>query len=112
MKTASTSHAIRFRGRSFLAFTLAPAPPIAEWLAELDQWIANSPGFFVGNPVVLDLAGVSLSESAVGHLVKELGERGVRIMGLEGADPAVLGPQLPPVLMGGRPSGEEKPVIV
>jgi septum site-determining protein MinC len=109
VSTASPSHAIRFRGRSFLAFTLTPVPPIADWLAELDQWIGNSPGFFVGKPVVLDLAGVSLSESAIGHLVKELGERGVRIMGLEGADPALLGPQLPPVLMGGRPNAEEKP---
>jgi septum site-determining protein MinC len=106
---ASSTHAIRFRGRSFLAFTLTPVPPVAEWLAELDQWIANSPGFFVGKPVVLDLAGVNLSESAVAHLVRELGERGVRIMGLEGADPAALGPQLPPVLMGGRPGGEDKP---
>ena len=109
MSTAvSSTHAIRFRGRSLMAFTLTPVPPIAEWLAELDQWIANSPGFFVGKPVVLDLAGVNLSESAIGHLVKELSERGVRIMGLEGADPAALGPQLPPVLIGGKPSAEEK----
>jgi septum site-determining protein MinC len=107
----SSTHAIRFRGRSLMAFTLTPVPPIAEWLAELDQWIANSPGFFVGKPVVLDLAGVSLSESAIGHLVKELSERGVRTMGLEGADPAALGPQLPPVLIGGRPSAEEKPSV-
>jgi septum site-determining protein MinC len=106
---SSSTHAIRFRGRSFLAFTLTPVPPISDWLAELDQWIANSPGFFAGKAVVLDLAGVNLSESAIGHLVKELGDRDVRIMGIEGADPGALGPQLPPVLMGGRSSAEEKP---
>jgi septum site-determining protein MinC len=101
-------HPIRFRGRSFLAFTLAPTPPVAEWLTELDKSILNSPGFFVGRPVVLDLAAVTLSESAIGHLIGQLAERGIRILGLEGADPALLGPQLPPVLMGGRPGGEDK----
>jgi septum site-determining protein MinC len=105
---AQPSHPIRFRGRSFLAFTLTPTPPVAEWLAELDKSILNSPGFFVGRPVVLDLAAVTLSESAIGHLVSELGERGIRIMGFEGTDPGALGPQLPPVLTGGRPGGEER----
>jgi septum site-determining protein MinC len=83
-------------------------PPIAEWLGELDKSIANSPGFFLGRPVVLDLSAVTLSESAVGHLVSQLAERGIRIMGLEGTDPASLGPQLPPVLTGGRPGGEDR----
>jgi len=106
--TAPSSHAIRFRGRSFLAFTLTPVPPVAEWLAELDKWIGNSPGFFVGKAVVLDLAGVKLSEQAIGHLVAQLGDRGIRIMGLEGTDPEMIGPQLPPVLLGGRPGGEER----
>jgi septum site-determining protein MinC len=105
---AASPHAIRFRGRSFLAFTLTPVPPVAEWLAELDRWTGNSPGFFLGKAVVLDLAAVKLSEQAIGHLVGELGERGIRIMGLEGTDPALIGPQLPPVLLGGRPGGEEK----
>ena len=110
MDTAvSPPQAMRFRGRSFLAFTLTPVPPVAEWLAELDRWIANSPGFFLGKAVVLDLAGVKLSEQAITHLVGELGERGIRIMGLEGADPALVGSQLPPVLMGGRPGAEERP---
>ena len=30
-------------------------------------------------------------------------------MGLEGVDPAACGLKLPPVLLGGRPGGEEKP---
>ena len=110
MNTAfQPQHSIRFRGRSFMAFTLAPEPPVAEWLAQLDKWTRSSPGFFVGRPVVLDLAAVSLSESAIAHLVAELGERGIRIMGLEGADPAALGDKLPPVLLGGRPAGDDRP---
>ena len=103
-----TSHPIRFRGRSFLAFTLAPTPPIADWLTELDKSIRNSPGFFLGRPVVLDLSAVALSEAAIAHLIGELADRGIRIMGLEGADPGSLGSQLPPVLMGGRPGGEDR----
>jgi septum site-determining protein MinC len=99
---------IRFRGRSFLAFALTPEPPVADWLAELDKWVRNSQGFFTGKPVILDLAAVSLSESAIGHLIDQLAERGIRIMGLEGVDPAAVGPKLPPVLLGGRPGGEER----
>jgi septum site-determining protein MinC len=94
--------AMRFRGRSYMAFALAPEPPVAEWLAEIDEWIRNSAGFFVGRPVVLDLAAVSLSGAGVAHLVSELEARDIRIMGIEGADPAALGPGLPPVLKGGR----------
>jgi len=93
---------IRFRARSFIAFALTPEVPIADWLTDLDTWIANSPGFFVGRPVVLDLAAAGLSGSGIAHLISELGERDIRIMGVEGADPAQLGPSLPPLLNGGR----------
>ncbi len=105
---AQPQHSIRFRGRSFFAFALAPEPPVADWLAELDKWIGNSPGFFAGKAVILDLSALTLSESAIAHLVDQLSERGIRIMGLEGADPAALGPKVPPVLVGGRPGGEER----
>jgi len=91
---------MRFRGRSYMAFALAPEAPIADWLAELDTWIRSSAGFFVGRPVVLDLAGVKLSGAAVAHLVKELESRDVRIMGLEGIE--TTEPGLPPILKGGR----------
>ena len=99
---------IRFRGRSFLAFALTPEPPVADWLTELDKWTRNSPGFFAGKAVILDLAAVKLSESAIAHLIDQLSERGIRIMGLEGADPSTLGPKVPPVLLSGRPGGEER----
>ena len=93
---------MRFRGRSYMAFALAPEAPIADWLNELDTWIRSSSGFFVGRPVVLDLSGVKLSGSAIAYLIKELESRDVRIMGLEGAESVELGPGLPPVLKGGR----------
>jgi septum site-determining protein MinC len=95
--------AMRFRGRSFMAFVLTPAAPITGWLAELDKWTRNSPDFFVGRPIILDLATVALDQSEIGQLIEALGERGIRIMGLEGVDPDQLGPALPPLLKGGRP---------
>jgi septum site-determining protein MinC len=95
--------AMRFRGRSFMAFVLTPAAPITGWLAELDKWTRNSPDFFVGRPIILDLATVALDQSEMSELIAALGERGIRVMGLEGVDPEQLGATLPPLLKGGRP---------
>jgi septum site-determining protein MinC len=99
---ARPQRSMRFRGRSYMAFVLAPEPPIAEWLSGLDRWIASSAGYFVGRPVVLDLSGVTLSDAGITHLVTQLSERDIRVMGLEGAEPSQLAPGLPPVLRGGR----------
>jgi septum site-determining protein MinC len=98
---------MRFRGRSYMAFALTPEPPIVDWLAELDDWIRSSAGFFVGRPVVLDLAGVTLTSSAIAHLIAELGTRNIRIMGIEGIEADKLGPGLPPLLKGGRSASVE-----
>ena len=88
-----------------MAYSLTPQPPIADWLAELDKWARNSPGFFVGRPIVLDLAAVTLSQGAIAHLIAELSLRAIRIIGIEGAVPADLGADLPPLLKNGRPAG-------
>jgi septum site-determining protein MinC len=93
---------IRFRGRSFIAFVLSPEAPISGWLAVLDKWTRNSPGFFVGRPVVLDLAAVKLTTTEIVGLLAMLTERNIRIIGLEGVDESLLGPSLPPLLKGGR----------
>jgi len=99
--------AMRFRARSFMAFALAPEGDIADWLLELDNWIRNSAGFFVGRPVVLDLASVALEREAIARLVAELERRDIRIMGLEGVDASQLSPGLPPLLRGGRPASDD-----
>ena len=52
MPTAS-QRTMRFLGRSYMAFVLTPEGPIIEWLAQLDGWLARSPGFFGGRAVVL-----------------------------------------------------------
>ena len=95
---------IRFRGRSFVAFVLAPSPPVDGWLHELDRWIKTSPDFFTGRPTILDLAAVPPDQAAIAQLVATLGERGIRVLGCEGIDEASLGPSLPPLMKGGRPA--------
>jgi septum site-determining protein MinC len=93
---------VRLRGRSYVAFVFSPTVPIVGWLEEIDTTIARSPGFFAGKPVVLDLSGVELSEAAIAHLVQNIEQRGIRVLGLEGVDAAKLSPKLPPLLSGGR----------
>ncbi len=92
----------RFICRSYTAVVLAPQPPIIEWVAEIDQRIKDAGSFFVGPPVVLDLAAVTLSKSAIEHLVTELEQRGVRVMGIENVDPAQTGGGLPPLMRSSR----------
>jgi septum site-determining protein MinC len=97
-----SNRAIRIIGRSYLAFVLTPEAPIVGWLTEVDGWMTRSPGFFADRSVVLDLTKVKLSKAGISHLLDRLRERNIRVMALEGADPAQLGPELPPVLHSGR----------
>jgi septum site-determining protein MinC len=103
--TRPPRHSFRFRGRNFLALVLRPALPIAQWLNELDDWLARSPGFFNGKPLILDLAGVALERADITALIGDLGNRTIRIMGIEGVEPSVLDASLPPLLTGGRTLG-------
>jgi septum site-determining protein MinC len=84
---------------------LRPETPRAGWLAELDQWLARSPGFFTGKPLILDLAGLGFGRADIGALMAELESRAIRIIGIEGADAAALDKSLPPLLTGGRTAG-------
>ena len=99
---APTRQLVRMRGRSYVAFVFCPAVPIAGWLEEIDATLARSPGFFVGRPVVLDLSTVDLSQSAIVHLVANLEQRNIRVLGIEGVDAAHLTTNMPPLLTGGR----------
>jgi septum site-determining protein MinC len=102
-KADVTRQQVRLRGRSYVAFVFAPVVPIVEWLSEIDATLATSPGFFVGKPVVLDLSGVDLSRPAIAHLVGNLEQRNIRVLGIEGVDADRLEASLPPLLTGGRP---------
>ena len=92
---------IRFRARSFVAFTLTPEAPLVAWLEGLDHWIGNSPGYFCGRPVLLDLNVLKPVASEIAALVAELATRGIRIYAIE-LEGASLGVELPPVLVGAK----------
>jgi septum site-determining protein MinC len=93
---------IRFPARSFLAFALSPEAPLDEWFQSLDQWTENSPGFFAGRPVVLDLNYLKPAPDEVADLVAKFGERGIRIYAIEANGIDTLGHDLPPVLRGAK----------
>src|SRR3978361_1733973 len=97
-----TRQLVRLRGRSYVAFVFSPVVPIVEWLSEIDATLARSPGYFVGKPIVLDLASVDLSTSAISHLLGSLDERGIRVLGIEGPGESVLSAARPPLRTGGR----------
>jgi septum site-determining protein MinC len=93
---------IRFPARSFLAFALSPEAPLEEWFQGLDQWTENSPGFFAGRPVVLDINLLKPAPDEIAGLVAQFGERGIRIYAIEANAIETLGPDLPPVLRGAK----------
>ncbi|TPM06534.1 septum formation inhibitor MinC [Mesorhizobium sp. B2-3-11] len=92
---------IRFRARSFVAFSLTPEAPISAWLEGLDHWIGNSPGYFAGRPVVLDLNVLKPEVADIALLVASLGARGIRVYAIE-LEGASLGLDLPPLLTGAK----------
>ncbi|MEN3794136.1 septum site-determining protein MinC [Fulvimarina sp. MAC3] len=100
---------IRLKGRSFLAIQLSPELPFANWLERLDDLAKRSTGFFLGRPIVLDVEGLDITKEQLKDLIGELGERSVRIMGIEGAKPSILGLGMPPAMKGGRPAADVEP---
>ena len=100
--TVHQRNSLMFRPRSYMAFAIAPQPPIMDWLSELDVSLERSESFFAGQHVALDLSAVNLSSTAIRQLVANLEERNIRILGIEGVDPAKWQAGLPPVLRSGR----------
>jgi septum site-determining protein MinC len=91
-----------------MALVLAPEPPITDWLTELDAQIQRSPTFFQGRPVVVDLSALPMRKQDLTALIEDLQQRDIRLIGIEGADPAWLGSEawgLPPMMTGSRPAG-------
>ncbi|WP_419913509.1 septum site-determining protein MinC [Hoeflea sp.] len=97
---------IRLKGRSFLALVLSPETPFDEWLARLDDLAARSAGFFLRRPIVLDVDGLGIDGAELRGLIEQLRECHVRIMGIEGADPTLLGSDMPPAMTGGLPASD------
>ena len=107
---ARPNESMRLHGRSLMAFVLAPALPISQWIGQLDKWTSNSPDFFASRPIILDIAAVALSVSEIAELIAMLATRGIRVMGIEGAQPEQLSPSLPPPIQSAR-SGTGRDII-
>lgn len=74
-----------------MALIVAPEPPFDAWLVALDQQMQRSAGFFAGRPVVVNLAALAETEDDDPAAVLEaLDARDLRIIGVEGADTALL----------------------
>jgi septum site-determining protein MinC len=91
-----------FRARSYMAFVLAPQSPIADWLADFDASIECSKGIFAHHPVALDMSTVTLNPDEIAHLIANLSERSIRVLGIEGISPNGAEEGLPPILRDGR----------
>jgi len=73
---------------------------LVAWLADLDAIARQSSGFFANRPVILDLKGLAPSQDEVNELVAALAARGIRVIALEGIDPALAPPGLAPLAGG------------
>ena len=83
-----------------MALVLAPAPPLEEWMTELDDWARRSPGFFNGRPIILDVAALPVDKQSLATLVADLATRDIRVMGIEGTRESLIGPGMPPLVAG------------
>ena len=71
-----------------MALVLAPELPLQAWLNALDAQMQRSPNFFDARPVVLDLGGIPREQQGVAEFIQLLEQRGIRIIGTEGAHPS------------------------
>jgi len=105
-KVLTDARSIRIKGRSFLAVVLSPELPFDDWLVQLDDLARRSAGFFLERPVVLDVTDLEINRKQLQALIEELVKRNVRVMGLEGARPSWLGPNMPPAMRGGKAAAD------
>jgi septum site-determining protein MinC len=85
-----------------MAFVLTPQDPVEDWIAELDGALGRSKTFFAGHAVALDLSAVKLDPPAINNLIADLEARNIRVLGIEGLEPAGDAAALPPLLRAGR----------
>lgn len=93
----AASTGIRLAGRSFLAFVLEPLPPVSGWLADLDAVARQSFAFFANRPVVLDLTRLKPDRTETQAIIDALKARSIRVIAVEGVDPAWVDPALAPL---------------
>ncbi len=97
-----SAQAIRFKGRSYFSLTISPELPLDGWMERLDGWLERSPGFFSRNSVILDIRDLGLDRAALARLLADLRGRAIRVLGVDGGDPAWAGPDMPPFMPSGK----------
>jgi septum site-determining protein MinC len=87
-----------------MALIVAPEAPFEPWLAALDEQMHRSAGFFADRPIIANLAAISDGSKNLSEVLDALAARELRIVGLEGIDPALLSgtgwERLPKLLQG------------
>lgn len=77
-----------------MALIVAPELPLRSWFAALDQQMQCSAGFFAERPVIVNftatLGGEDVPEAGPEAVLDALNERALRLVGVEGIDPALL----------------------
>jgi septum site-determining protein MinC len=71
-----------------MALVLSPVAPLDEWFSELDVQTQRAASFFQGRYVILDLSLLPREDPGIPMLIEEFRSRGVRLIGVEGADPS------------------------
>ena len=94
-----------------MALVLAPDVPLNDWLNALDAQMERSPNFFDARPVVVDLGAVPREQPGVAQFLQLLEQRGIRIIGTEGAHPSWDGIEAwgRPLPVSSRPGREIEP---
>ena len=96
----ATRPRLRFSGRSFLAFVIEPVPPLSEWLNALDDISRQSIGFFANRPVIVDLSALKPDKDETATVIEAIKTRGIRVVAVEGVNPAWIDPALAPLARG------------
>src|SRR5215207_6041072 len=101
-----------FRECTLMAIVLTPERPIANWLVQLDRSVQQNQDSFVGRAVLLDVSALRLKQAELKALLARLNKRNIRIMAVEGTDPAWLGPEMPPLVNAGSQTNIAEPVSI
>src|SRR5215210_879406 len=102
---ARSQPASPFRECTLKAIVLTPERPIANWLVQLDRSVQQNQDCFLGRAVLLDVSALRLKQAELKTLLARLHKRNIRIMAVEGTDPAWLGPGMPPLVNAGSQTG-------
>jgi septum site-determining protein MinC len=96
-----------------LALVVSPEAPLESWLAALDEHLVAAPDFFAGRPVIADLTGTHADvadPAPVLAALSALAVRNLKLIGVEGIDPALLSHTLwarLPTMLRGREAPRE-----